>query len=88
MLSTEDWSVNPLNFVAKAFQESKKGTSDWPQNAEKFFAEKISDGESWKSIVSINETPNYMLIDGQVAKFRGMIQVHKISSELWIMVQF
>ncbi len=74
--------MTPLSFVAKAFREGDGGKATWSQNVEKFFTEKlVTNNESqWKSIVSLNDTPNHMLLDGQMARFRGMIQVRQAES--------
>ena len=44
-----------------------------------YFHEKLNitaDGTEWKKqIPSLNYTPNHLLIDGQLVRFQGMIQV-------------
>jgi hypothetical protein len=71
------WSSSPLTFVNRAFQKHLKDGEEWPQSVENFFAEKLSHETAKNNIVSLNDTPNHMLIDGQVARFRCMIQVRR-----------
>ena len=52
--------------------------NQWKQNVSEFFAEKLkfTSNEEWrKEIPSLNITPNHLLIDGQLVRFEGMIQV-------------
>ena len=63
-----------------AMQQQSLGGSEnqWKQNVSEFFAEKLklTSNDEWrKEIPSINITPNHLLIDGQLVRFEGMIQV-------------
>ena len=62
---------NPLSLVNQAFQDK---TRQWPLSVQEFIHQKLSE-INVDSIASINETPRGVaLIDGQLVKFRGMIQ--------------
>ena len=54
--------------------------SQWMKKVSEFFATKLnmtSSDEEWrKQIPSLNVTTNHHLIDGQMVRFRGMIQVN------------
>ena len=72
-----DWRTSPLQVVDQIFQERQKsGSKDfsWHKNVEKFFKEKLAMIDL-KGIPSLNSAPNHSLVDGQIVRFRGMIQV-------------
>ena len=71
MPGIEDWSTSPLTFVKQAFDSHLKDGSEWPKNLNDFFTEKL---QETRQIPSLNETPNHNLVDGQIVKFRCMIQ--------------
>ena len=61
----------PLSLVNQAFQDK---TKQWPVSVQEFFNQKLSE-INLDSVSSINETPRGVaLIDGQLVKFRGMVQ--------------
>ena len=52
----------------------------WKEKVSEFFSEKLNlssqDGEWRKKIPSLNLTANHLMIDGQLVRFQGMIQVY------------
>ena len=72
MPGIEDWASSPLSVIDQAFQSHLKDGSAWPSSVEKYFEEKLSQDNL--QLVSINEVPNHMLSDGQLVRFRCMIQ--------------
>ena len=71
---TEDWNTKPLAFVDKIFQSNLNDEKSWPKAVEAFFQEKAEKLHDELDLASINETPNHLLVDGQIVKFRCMIQ--------------
>lgn len=71
MPGIEDYHLSPMSSIDKIFQSSQGDLEKWPGSITKFFDEKL---KSVKNIPSINETPNHLLVDGQIVKFRCMIQ--------------
>ena len=72
-----DWRTTPLQVIDQIFGEHQKTAplgQTWTKNVEKFFADKLGPTE-WNQIPSLNVSPNHSLVDGQVVRFRGMIQV-------------
>lgn len=87
MPSVQDWCTAPLHVVGKVFaehvtregppqQQHQDGSEQvtWQDEIKGYFSNRLSAPCQWQSVASINATPNYMLVDGQVARFRGMIQ--------------
>ena len=72
MPGIEDWISSPLTVVDQAFQSHLKDGVQWPQMIEKYFEDKL--GQDNVQLVSINESANHMLTDGQIVRFRCMIQ--------------
>ena len=70
----EEWNTKPLAFVDKIFQSHLNDEKSWPKAVESFFEEKAEKLHNELDLVSINETPNHLLVDGQIVKFRCMIQ--------------
>ena len=61
----------PLSLVNQAFHDK---TKQWPASVQDFFNEKLAE-INVDLVTSINETPRGVaLIDGQLVKFRGMVQ--------------
>jgi hypothetical protein len=86
-----NWQTSPLYFVDEVFKkqnsilETGSGSGNRqltvPQQVQslvdsisKFFEGKIS-SDKWATIPSLNDIPIDELYDGQVVRFRGMIQV-------------
>ena len=72
MPGIEDWISSPLTVVDQALQSHLKDGVQWPQTIEKYFEDKL--GQDNVQLVSINESANHMLTDGQIVRFRCMIQ--------------
>ena len=71
-----DWQTSPLQIVDQIFQENRTSDSlKWHEKVEKFFSEKVGPENDWSKIPSLNSAPNHSLVDGQIVRFRGMIQV-------------
>ena len=64
---------------ANQVQEDNGNEGQWTKKVSEFFATKLnitSPDEDWrKKIPSLNVTSNHHLVDGQIVRFRGMIQV-------------
>ena len=75
-----DWRTTPLNVIDQIFTDHHKSdgsagdTKNWQENVSKFFQDKLGP-EEWHQIPSLNASPNHSLVDGQIVRFRGMIQV-------------
>jgi hypothetical protein len=72
-----DWRMSPLQIVDQIFDESQKsssGNSNWALTVESFFKEKFCQVDL-NEFPSLNSAPNHSLVDGQIVRFRGMIQV-------------
>ena len=90
MPGIEDWRITPLRNISQIFEEhiriSSEGggdnTNPWTKKVGDFFVSRLnldsSDGEWRKQIPSLNVIPNHHLIDGQLVRFRGMIQVRLV----------
>lgn len=78
MPAVQDWKTTPLSIISKIFDENKESSvntsTKWEEIVVNFFEEKLSTEEAWKSIPSMNATPNHDLVDGQLVRFRCMIQ--------------
>jgi hypothetical protein len=72
-----DWRTSPLQIVDQIFQENKGNNSGvkWHETVDKFFLEKLKPENGWNKIPSLNSSPNHSFVDGQIVRFRGMIQV-------------
>lgn len=71
-----DWRTTPLQVIDQIFEDHQRTGSagqTWTKNVEKFFTDKLGPTE-WNQIPSLNVSPNHSLVDGQVVRFRGMIQ--------------
>ena len=88
MPGIQDWRRTPLVNVSQIFEEHTRsrnpehaGSNEnvWKTKVSDFFAQKLnitSASEEWKKeIPSLNAIPNHLLIDGQLVRFQGMIQV-------------
>ena len=60
-----------LSNIDKIFQATHGDPDQWPKALREFIQQKLSDE---KNLPSINEAPNHALVDGQLVKFRCMIQ--------------
>lgn len=54
--------------------EKHGGNQSWEQEADEYFKARLSDREVWNAIRSVNEVPLTNLKDGQLVRFRCMIQ--------------
>ena len=65
---------------ANQVQADNENEGQWTKKVSEFFATKLnitSPDEDWrKEIPSLNVTSNHHLVDGQLVRFRGMIQVN------------
>ena len=76
----EEFHTKPLAYVDKIFQSNLNDDKSWPKAVETFFEEKAEKLHNELDLVSINETPNHLLMDGQIVKFRCMIHMKKLTS--------
>ena len=87
----QSWMTTPLHFVDEIFarqNDQRANLSVVSQTATSFsrisdfFKEKFLP-EKWSNIPSLNDIPAELLYNGQVVRFRGMIQViDSISSQI------
>ena len=86
MPGIQDWRITPLVNVSQIFEQNNGSPSNanfdrnqWKAKVTDFFHQKLNitaDGTEWKKqIPSLNFTPNHLLVDGQLVRFQGMIQV-------------
>jgi hypothetical protein len=78
MPGIDDWRNTPLQIIDSIFNNRHKSgdSKNWQGNVSKFFQDKLGPTE-WHGIPSLNVSPNHSLVDGQIVRFRGMIQVIK-----------
>lgn len=69
-----DWRTSPLQLVAKIFESRQEHAEPWEQRITSQFQTLLSNPNSLSSIPSLNSTPNHELSDGQLVKFRAMVQ--------------
>jgi len=69
----EDWKTCPLAMVNKVFA-ARQGNVNWDSLLKERFSELLNNHETWNSLPSLNTRPNHELRDGQLVRFRGMIQ--------------
>jgi len=71
MPSLDNWIELPRQVLQQLY-EKHNGNVAWAEEAEKYFTSRLS--SSWNSIVSLNESQIKDLKDGQLVRFRVMIQ--------------
>ena len=87
MPGIQDWRITPLVNVSQIFEQCNETTStgnidrnQWKAKVTDFFQQKLNitaENVEWKKhIPSLNFTPNHLLVDGQLVRFQGMIQVN------------
>jgi hypothetical protein len=89
MPGVQNWQTSPLHFVDQIFSknnvvplsddaETTRALSDRLKTSFKevsnFFRDKVEPSK-WSTIPSLNDVPLDDLYDGQIVRFRGMIQV-------------
>ena len=86
MPGIQDWRITPLVYVSQIFEQNNEtpfnanfDRNQWKAKVTDFFHQKLNitaEGTEWKKqIPSLNFTPNHLLVDGQLVRFQGMIQV-------------
>jgi len=68
----QDWLSNPLLTVSQMF--SGGAEPDWHDNLKTFFKERVGEEGSMANIPSINEMDSQDMREGQLVKFRCMVQ--------------
>lgn len=56
------------------FAEKHGGNQSWEQEADEYFKARLTDPEIWNSVKSVNHLPLTNLRNGQLVRFRCMIQ--------------
>ena len=82
MPSVEDWRTTPLQEINRLFKLEVKRREEnpnqehvWTEQIPKVFSDKLETLPDFrKYIPSLNVTPNHELVDGQLVRFRCMIQ--------------
>lgn len=69
-----DWRTSPLQLVAKIFESRQDHAEPWEQRLGAQFESLLSNPNSLSSIPCLNSTPNHELSDGQLVRFRAMVQ--------------
>jgi len=67
----DDWRTCPLNLVNKAFTNRQ---DNWEAAITGQFKHLLDNESVRRSLPSLNLTPNHELTDGQLVRFRGMVQ--------------
>ena len=86
MPGIQDWRITPLVNVSQIFEQNNENSSNanydrnqWKAKVTDYFHKKLNitaESTEWKKqIPSLNYTPNHLLVDGQLVRFQGMIQV-------------
>ena len=85
MPGVQNWNTSPLHFIDQNFsyhneelagaQLTSERMKQLFDNVSNYFQDKFQP-EKWPEIPSLNDVPIEELYDGQVVRFRGMIQVH------------
>ena len=92
MPGIQDWRITPLVNVSQIFEQQNKARNQdthqiepedrnkWKTEVTEFFNKKLNistENAEWKKCIpSLNYTPNHLLVDGQLVRFQGMIQVN------------
>jgi len=73
---SEDMRTCPLTFVSKVYasHQGQGNEEPWETRAGNIFNEFLSSPDVAQSLPSLNLTPNHELTDGQLVRFRGMVQ--------------
>ena len=66
---------SPLQTVQEMFQQGQGGEVGWQEKLAQAFRERLASEETWASVTSINEVENHQLREGQLVRFRCMVQV-------------
>jgi len=66
-------STSPLMMISKLFSSRVEG-DNWEEKVESHFKAELSRPEVWAGLTSLNTAPNHSLVEGQLVKFRGMVQ--------------
>ena len=80
-IKSRDQHLENRNNEGRIDQEhsARDNGNQWKKKVSEFFSEKLnlsSQGGEWrKTIPSLNLTANHILVDGQLVRFQGMIQV-------------
>ena len=89
MPGIQDWRITPLVNVSQIFEQNIEAVdkNQWKGKVTEFFHNKLNislENAEWKnSIPSLNHTPNHQLVDGQLVRFQGMIQVNNETKFCW-----
>ena len=68
-----DWKVSPWTDIAEIHANSSDD-NEWEKRVAAFFEARLASAEAVASLPSLNSTPVHELCDGQVVRFRCMIQ--------------
>jgi len=69
----DDWRTCPRNLVEKIYQE-RAAHDNWESTISSTFKELLSCESTWNGLPSLNQLPNHEVADGQLVRFRGMVQ--------------
>jgi len=69
----DDWKTCPHNLVNKIYN-TRHEQENWESNISSTFKDLLSCENTWNSLPSLNHLPNHEVTDGQLVRFRGMVQ--------------
>lgn len=80
-----DWRLNPWNWVDQIVEKSQSSPNSvsWSDQVDEFFSSKLQTPGVWESLPSLNDTPVHELQDGQIVRFRAMVQ-DNFDTELYL----
>ena len=74
MPSASNWKTTPWSTIDAIFRETAAHGGDFTQRVEAYFNNELSRTEVWASLPSLNDVPAHELVDGQLVRFRCMVQ--------------
>jgi len=76
----QDWRTTPLQLVEKVFDDRARNPAaagdgnPWHEKVTAFFKSRVEEAGALASIPSLNDVLNHELTDGQLVRFRSMVQ--------------
>lgn len=63
-----------LSYIVSLEPDKHSGNNLWEQEVDDYFKSRLSDRETWSLVKSVNEVPLSDVRNGQLVRFRCMIQ--------------